>query len=73
VPAESVVRHSGATWVYVQIGEGRYCRRRLVEGRPMTGGVFVTEEVKPGDSVVTRGAATLLSEELKSLAEEEGE
>ena len=72
-PAEAVVRHSGATWVYVRIGEGRFCRRRLIDGRQMTGGLFVTEEVKPGDVVVTRGAATLLSEELKSLAEEEEE
>lgn len=65
VPASSVVRQSGSTWVYVQKSDELFARREVVLEEPVGQGWFSTS-LSPGDRVVTTGAQTLLSEEFKS-------
>ncbi|MGH9646708.1 MAG: efflux RND transporter periplasmic adaptor subunit [Bryobacteraceae bacterium] len=65
VPQSAVVRQSGTSWVYVQIGADRFARRAVGLEEPVGDGWF-TRSLSPGDRVVTTGAQTLLSEEFKS-------
>lgn len=72
VPASALVRHAGATWVYVQTGDGVFARRRAHPELPLDGGWFVADAgLAPGDPVVVTGAQTLLSTELGGTAEED--
>jgi len=65
LPRNTVVRHNGAAWVYVQKGEDQFERVEVSLDRPLANGWFITSALKPGDKVVTVGAQQLLSEELK--------
>lgn len=70
VPRDTVVRHEGATWVYLQTGPETFERREIKLAVPWEGGWFVSEGLKAGDKVVVLGAQQLLSEEMKgSLSE----
>ena len=63
VPSAAVVWYAGQPWVYVQSGPGRFARRPLREAAETDDGFFVPKGLKAGESVVTRGAQLLLSEE----------
>ncbi len=65
VPGEAVVRALGRTWTYVQDEPGRYRRLPVALRAATPRGWIVTGGLKPGQQVVTRSAALLLSEELK--------
>lgn len=66
VPRDAVVRVEGAGWVYVQnAGAKSFTRRTIPLDRPADGGWFVANGLTPGDSIVSVGAQTLLSEEMK--------
>jgi len=67
VPQAAVVRHSGATFVYVERADGSFVRSRLPELDPVQGGYFVTGVLQVGDRVVSAGAQVLLGEEMKTL------
>jgi multidrug efflux pump subunit AcrA (membrane-fusion protein) len=64
-PGSAVVRQAGKTWVYVQSSADSFTRREVKLEDPAAEGWF-TRSLSPGDRVVTTGAQTLLSEELKS-------
>lgn len=70
LPNESVIRHSGTTWVYVEQEPGKYSRRPALLERPVSGGWFTAHGFRAGERVVTTGAQSLLSAELKSQFEE---
>lgn len=63
VPAQAVVRHAGQAWVYVELAADTFARRPVPVDQPHPDGWLV-----PGDwprPLVTHGAQSLLSEELK--------
>lgn len=65
VPREAILRYEGEAWVYRQDGTDSFQRVGVVLDAPLDDGWFVNESLEPGQKVVTRGAAQLLSEELK--------
>ena len=69
LPREAVVRHNGATWIYVQTADDKFQRTEVVLDRPLENGWFVRHGLDPKDKVVTVGAQQILSEELKGQAE----
>ncbi len=76
IPDDAVVQWDGLTWVFLQRGTGRYLRTRISAERPVPGGWLEAGEVAAGDTVVTRGAQQLLSEEFRAkivVGEEVGE
>ncbi|MEP6571304.1 MAG: hypothetical protein ABJD11_01370 [Gemmatimonadota bacterium] len=76
VPASAVVQWEGLAWAFVQRGTGRYVRTRIATEHPVGGGWLVDSEIALGDTVVTRGAEQLLSEEFRAritVGEEVGE
>ena len=70
VPSSAILRHDGRTWVYVQEDEEKYVRKPITLDAPLEDGPgwFVPsgDSLDAEDVVVTTGAATLLSEELKA-------
>ena len=70
LPRSSVLRHDGATWVFVQEEEEKFARKPVTLVAPLDGekGWFVAEggEIKADDLIVETGAQALLSEELKA-------
>lgn len=74
VPEIAVVRYAGKAWVYVVDGD-RFERREVSLAHWIEGGWFVAAELQPGEQIITAGAQSLLSEELKFQIEigEEGE
>lgn len=70
IPRSAILRHDGRTWVYVQEVEEKYVRKPVTLDAPLEGdqGWFITEggSLATDDVIVTTGAATLLSEELKA-------
>jgi len=69
VPREAIVWSRGSAWVFVEVGEGRYERRRVDGTRQVDDGYFETA-LSPGDRVVTRGAQQLLSQQHKPEPED---
>jgi hypothetical protein len=67
VPDSAVLWHEDAPWAYVRIAPGRFARRLIEGAQARTGGLLATGGLRAGDQVVTRGAALLLSEELRPL------
>ncbi len=70
IPRSAVLRHDGSAWVYVQEDEEKFVRKPVTLDTPLDGekGWFVAEGggVKADDLLVTSGAQSLLSEELKA-------
>ena len=66
VPRSAVVRHAGATWVFVRMDQERFSQRLVTLSRRTGDGWVVVSGIRAGERVVTRGAQLLLSEELKS-------
>lgn len=65
IPRDSIVRHEGEAFIYVQSGDERFERHEIELEHPLAGGWFV-ENLKAGVKVVTTGAQQLLSEEFKA-------
>jgi hypothetical protein len=69
VPGTAVVRTEGSGWAYVLQGNAEdFVRVPVALDRPVDNGWFVTNGVTASNYVVTAGAQTLLSEELKGAA-----
>lgn len=66
IPSSAVVWSQGSAWCYVEESPGKFVRTSVQTGNPDAHGWFVTEGVRPGARIVTSGAQTLLSEELRS-------
>lgn len=65
-PRGAILRYDGRQWAFVEAEPGRYVRRQLELAEPLDEGWLVRRGVAPGEKIVTVGAQTLLSEELKS-------
>ena len=72
VPTDSVVRYAGKSWIYLQTQNDEFERKNISENFPTSTGFF-TNEITVGEVIVTEGAQTLLSEELKHLITNENE
>ena len=70
VPYSAVVWWDGEAWVYVERAPGSYVRRRLEGRQPAADGWFVpagaATAISAGERVVTSGAESLLTEELRA-------
>ena len=70
LPRSSVLRHDGATWIFVQLETEKFVRKPVTLVAPLDGekGWFVAEGggIKADDLIVETGAQALLSEELKA-------
>lgn len=71
VPRNAILRFQGDACVYRQEGDESFARIRIDLERPLPQGWFVRAGLKPGDRVVTRGAAQLLSEQTQGEGEPE--
>jgi len=69
IPTAAVVLSGGQYWCYVEKTPGTFVRVAVDTSRPTNGGYVVTEEVKPGDKVVTTEASQLLAKENGSSEE----
>lgn len=66
IPDTAVLRHLGQAFVYLKTTNGTFIRRDLLNAETTQNGYFVSTGFSPGEEIVTRGAQTLLSEELKN-------
>jgi len=77
IPRSAVLRHDGRTWIYVRKSGGRFVRQPVALDTPLAAdlGWFVAGDdgVAADDEIVGTGAASLLSEELKSQGGGESE
>jgi len=65
IPDEAIVWNDGQPWAFVKLEDDLYQRRSLLSGLAGEGGVFITNELHAGDTLVMRGAQMLLSEEFR--------
>ena len=66
IPRDAVIRTEGKCWVYVAAGEDHFTRKEIATDHPTDSGWFVTGGVTAGERIAVTGAASLLSEELKT-------
>lgn len=70
IPAGAVLHFQGQAWVFTEGEEQGHFERKQVElEHALAGGWFVAEDFKPGEKIVTAGAAALLADELKAQIE----
>jgi hypothetical protein len=65
-PPSAIVRNDGRTWVYFQLSEGKFSREEIEPESNSERGAWKLEGPAPSSIIVTVGAQTLLSEEMKS-------
>ncbi|MFO0838812.1 MAG: HlyD family efflux transporter periplasmic adaptor subunit [Phycisphaerae bacterium] len=73
VPDSAIIRYGGLAWVFVRTSDDAFQRCPVKLHSPTPDGWFLTEGISAEDSVVTRGAQVLLSEQLKQQIEAEAE
>jgi hypothetical protein len=66
LPESSIVRYGGASWIYVQESPTNFSREAVTLQKSLTNGWFAKGDFGSHEKVVTRGAQTILSNELKS-------
>jgi len=71
IPRSAILRHDGRTWIYLDAG-GTFLRRPIKLLSPLDGtdawlAIGDHSELREGDALVVTGAASLLSEEMRSL------
>lgn len=62
-PRAALIRSKGKTWVYVRTGADTFLRKEVEDPRSDAAGLFTHAGFKPGDQVVTQGAAALFAAE----------
>jgi hypothetical protein len=62
-PRAALLRSQGKTWVYVRTATETFVRKPVEDGRAEGGGLFAPAGFKPGEQVVTHGAAALFAAE----------
>lgn len=71
IPASSVIRHLGQSFVYVKTAPEHFQRLTINEFIDTDAGYFVTDGLHAGQKLVVSGAQMLLSEEFKSQIPDE--
>ena len=62
-PREALIRSQGKTWIYVRTSADTFLRKEVEDGRVEADGLFAPAGLKPGEAVVTQGAAALFAAE----------
>ena len=65
VPQSAVVWAMGEAWAYIQIDNTHFVRRPVSTKTEAPGGWFVSDAIKPGDTVVIAGAQMLYADEFR--------
>ncbi|WP_426991356.1 efflux RND transporter periplasmic adaptor subunit [Methylomonas sp. CM2] len=73
IPASALVWHLGQATVFVKSADDRFSARPLLDYAADGLDYFVTAGLQAGEEVVTTGAQTLLSQQLKGTASGEGD
>lgn len=68
VPAAALLLGENDSWAYVKTAAQTYLRTRIDTSHPDGDGYFVTQGLKPGQEVVTRGAGQLYAFEINPNA-----
>ena len=71
VPISAVQKYGKETFVFLDLGDGKYKKQEVVLGERDNDGYFINEGLNLGDKVVGNGSFTLKSEMLKSEFAEE--
>ncbi len=71
-PRDALLRSGGQTWVYVRTGPEAFLRRPVRGAIPDPDGLFTPTGLRPGEPVVTQGAAALFAAET-NLGEDIGD
>lgn len=71
VPDTAVVWHLGQAFVFIKTAHGEFERRLLRDLVPTNAGYFAASGFQAGEVIVTLGAQTLLSRELKAMIPDE--
>ena len=71
VPISAVQKYGKETFVFLDLGNGKYKKQDVVLGERDNEGYFIDEGLNLGDKVVGNGSFTLKSEMLKSEFAEE--
>lgn len=71
IPQSAVVWHLGQAFVFIKTDAAQFSRRVLDHYMTVAQGYFVIGALRPGEHLVTTGAQTLLSEQLKGLIPDE--
>ena len=71
IPQSAVIWHQGLAFVFIKTAAEQFSRRPLTQYSANAQGYFVAGSFKPGDEVVSSGAQTLLSQQLKALIPDE--
>lgn len=66
IPSAAVIRADGKAWLYAVKDEDHLLRREINLNCPLESGWFIREGVKTGEKIVTTGAQSAYSEEVKS-------
>jgi hypothetical protein len=66
LPSSALVRSDGRTWVYFAMENGKFSREEVTPEANRESGAWKLEGEAPSTKLVTVGAQTLLSEEMKS-------
>lgn len=66
VPESAVVRHMGQAFVFIKTADDKFNRRALSKATTNGHLYFETESLQAGEEIVTIGAQTLLSQQLKA-------
>jgi len=66
VPAEAVVEDEGRSFVFIRHDPEYFVRRPVAPGRSFDGWVEITQGLRGGETVVTRGAFLFKSDVLRS-------
>lgn len=73
IPSSAIVHYAGLTFVYVKTGEEQFTRREINRDLPIPEGWCSAFDASENQPVVTVGAGSLLSEELRAQIEAEAE
>ena len=73
IPRSSILRHEGKDWVYLLRAPGEFVKRPVDLVTPLATGWLISKGIEANSVVVSVGAQTLLSEELKSQIQVLGE
>lgn len=65
IPKSAVIRHMGETFIFLKKENQQFIRQLLINSTNTPNGYFVTQGLNAGDEIVTQGAQTILSQQLK--------
>ncbi|WP_415879159.1 efflux RND transporter periplasmic adaptor subunit [Methylomonas sp. TEB] len=71
IPQPALVWHLGQAFVFIKTDAEHFSRRPLKQYSSTSQGYFVADDLRPGEEIVTTGAQTLLSQQLKGLIPDE--